>query len=51
VAAGKANWRMPIAWDTMGGTYAYFDARADTGHFLEYFTFPPDSHLAAVPRF
>lgn len=51
VAAAKAKWTMPIAWDTMGGTYAYFDAREDTGHFLEYFAFPPDSHLAAVPRF
>lgn len=51
VAAAKAKWAMPIAWDTMGGTYAYFDARSDTGHFLEYFAFPPNSHLTGVPRF
>jgi hypothetical protein len=51
VEAAKAKWDMPIAWDTMGGTYAYFDAREDTGHFLEYFTFPLESHLAGVPRF
>jgi hypothetical protein len=51
VGAAKALWNMPIAWNTMGGTYAYFDAREDTGHFIEYFAFPPDSHLAAVPRF
>jgi hypothetical protein len=51
LAEARANWAMPIASDTMGGTYAYFDAREDTGHFLEYFVFPADSHLAAVPRF
>ena len=51
VAAAKARWAMPIAWDTMGGTYAYFDARADLGHYLEYFCFPPGSHLEAVPSF
>lgn len=51
VDAAKAKWDMPIAWDTMGGTYAHFYARADAGHFLEYFVFPPDSHLAGVPRF
>lgn len=51
VATAKARWPMPIAWDTMGGTYAYFDARADFGHFLEYFCFPPGSHLDVVPRF
>jgi Glyoxalase/Bleomycin resistance protein/Dioxygenase superfamily len=47
----KSRYPMPVAWDTMGGTYAYFDARDETGHFLEYFCFPPDSHLASVPRF
>ncbi len=51
VAVAAAKWNMPIAWDTMGGTYAYFDARQDTGHFIEYFIFPANSHLAAVPRF
>lgn len=51
IAVAKGRWAMPIAWDTMGGTYAYFDARADLGHFMEYFCFPPGSHLEAVPRF
>lgn len=51
VAAARARWTVPIAWDTMGGTYAYCDARADFGHFVEYFCFPPGSHLDAVPRF
>lgn len=50
-AAAAARWALPVAADTMGGTYAYFDARADFGHFVEYFCFPPGSHLEAVPRF
>lgn len=51
VAAAKARWAMPVASDTMGGTYAYFDGRADLGHYLEYFCFPVGSHLDAVPSF
>jgi hypothetical protein len=51
IVAAKARWAMPVAWDTMGGTYAYFDAREDFGHFIEYFCFPVGSHLDAVPRF
>lgn len=51
VTVAKTRWAMPIAWDTMGGTYAYFDARADFGHFFEYFCFPAGSHLDAVPSF
>jgi hypothetical protein len=51
MAAGRARWALPIAWDTMGGTYGYFDARDDFGHFIEYFCFPPGSHLDAVPRY
>lgn len=51
VAAAKARWAMPIASDTMGGTYAYFDARDDLGHYLEYYCFPNGSHLDAVPSF
>lgn len=47
----EAKWNMPIAHETMGGTYAYFDARDSFGHYLEYFCFPPDSHLADVPRY
>ncbi|MEY2927009.1 MAG: hypothetical protein RL367_1486 [Pseudomonadota bacterium] len=50
-AAGVARWKLPVAADTMGGTYAYFDARTDFGHFIEYFCFPPGSHLETVPRF
>ena len=50
-AAGVSRWELPVAADTMGGTYAYFDARADVGHFIEYFCFPPGSHLEAVPRY
>ena len=34
-----------------GTDLAYFDARADLGHYLEYFCFPPGSHLEAVPSF
>jgi hypothetical protein len=51
VAVAKSRWTLPVAADTMGGTYAYFDARADFGHFIEYFCFPPGSHLEAVPRY
>ena len=50
-ATAVGRWDLPVAADTMGGTYAYFDARADFGHFIEYFCFPPGSHLEAVPRF
>jgi hypothetical protein len=50
-AAALTRWALPVAADTMGGTYAYFDARADFGHFIEYFCFPSGSHLDAVPRF
>lgn len=50
-AEAAARWALPVAADTMGGTYAYFDARADFGHFIEYFCFPPGSHLEAVPRY
>lgn len=48
--AAKARYACPVAAETMGGEYAYFDARAETGHFLEYFIFPPGSHLEGVPR-
>jgi hypothetical protein len=51
LVTAKARWALPVAADTMGGTYAYFDARADFGHFIEYFSFPKGSHLEAVPRF
>ena len=49
-AAASAKWSLPVAAETMGGEYAYFDARPDTGHFIELFIFPPGSHLDAVPR-
>lgn len=48
--AAKARYTLPVAAETMGGEYAYFDARQETGHFLEYFIFPADSHLADVPE-
>ncbi|MCJ8156080.1 VOC family protein [Sphingomonas sp. LaA6.9] len=51
LAAARTRWELPIAADTQGGTYAYFDARADFGHFIEYFCFPKGSHLDAVPRY
>lgn len=47
--AAKARYSLPVAAETMGGEYAYFDAREETGHFLEYFIFPADSHLSQVP--
>lgn len=50
MALARTKWTLPVAAETMGGEYAYFDAREDTGHFVEYFIFPPDSHLADVPR-
>lgn len=49
MADAKARYTLPVAAETMGGEYAYFDARDETGHFIEYFIFPADSHLAAVP--
>lgn len=49
-ALASSKYALPVAAETMGGEYAYFDARDETGHFLEYFIFPADSHLAAVPR-
>jgi hypothetical protein len=51
LAIAKGRWALPVAADTMGGTYAYFDARDDFGHFMEYFSFPPGSHLDTVPRY
>lgn len=47
--AAKARYSLPVAAETQGGEYAYFDAREETGHFLEYFIFPADSHLSQVP--
>ncbi|MDQ4420343.1 VOC family protein [Sphingobium sp. DEHP117] len=49
-AAAKARYTLPVAAETMGGEYAYFDARQDTGHFLELYIFPADSHLSQVPN-
>ncbi len=51
MARANTRWRSPIAAETMGGAYAYFDARDELGHFCEYFSFPPGSHLEAVLRF
>jgi hypothetical protein len=51
VAEARGKWPMPVGYETMGGVYAYADARADLGHHLEYFCFPEGSHLDAVPRF
>jgi hypothetical protein len=50
LAAAKAKWPVPIGFETMGGVYAYTDARKDTGHHIELFHFPPGSHLDAVPN-
>lgn len=50
LAAAKAKWPTPIGHETMGGVYAYADARRDTGHHIELFHFPPGSHLDAVPH-
>lgn len=49
MAQARARYAVPVASETMGGEYAYFDAREETGHFIEYFIFPPDSHLSQVP--
>jgi hypothetical protein len=50
LASAKAKWPVPIGFETMGGVYAYTDARKDTGHHIELFHFPPGSHLDAVPN-
>jgi hypothetical protein len=50
VAQARARWPLPIGYEAMGGVYAYADARADTGHHLEFFCFPEGSHLDAVPH-
>lgn len=47
----RSKWPIPIGHDTLGGVYAYADARQDLGHYLEFFCFPEGSHLDAVPRY
>ena len=47
----RARWAIPMEAEFGEGYFAYADARADFGHFLEFFSFPADSHLADVPRY
>lgn len=46
----RTRWAIPMESPNGEGYFAYADARADFGHFLEFFSFPADSHLADVPR-
>jgi hypothetical protein len=47
----KARWRMPVEVAIFDGEYAYFDARAAFGHYLELYSFPPETHFEGVPRY
>jgi hypothetical protein len=51
LAQARSKWPIPAGYDTLGGVYAYADARKDLGHHLEFFCFPEGSHLDAVPRY
>ena len=50
LADARSRWPIPAGFETMGGVYAYADARKDMGHHLEFFSFPVGSHLDAVPQ-
>lgn len=47
----KARWSVPIDMEGFGGYYAYADARADFGHYLELLCFPGESVATSVPRY
>jgi hypothetical protein len=40
---------MPVRFSIFDGEYAYFDARADIGHYLELYSFPREQHFEGVP--
>ncbi len=43
-AEGTKRWEVAGTADLMGGGYAYFNARADFGHFIEFFHMPAEYH-------
>jgi len=45
------RWPNPVDVTIFDGTYAYFNAREDLGHYLELFSFPPATHFEGVPRY
>jgi Glyoxalase/Bleomycin resistance protein/Dioxygenase superfamily len=47
----KQRWPITVEEEMMGTAFAYVDSRKDLGHYLEYFSFPPDSPFTKVPRF
>jgi hypothetical protein len=47
----SARWPLAVDHHIYDGSYCYFDARADMGHYLELFCFPPETHFAGVPRY
>ncbi|QIG80755.1 VOC family protein [Stakelama tenebrarum] len=49
MARARDRWRIVVEENAFGGTYAYADARAEFGHYLEYYCFDPDSHFEGVP--
>ncbi len=47
----NSRWRLPINVSAFGGCYAYADARATLGHFIEIFSFPVGSEAIAAPHY
>lgn len=47
----KSRWPVPIDMAAFGGYYAYLDARAKFGHYLELLCFPAASVATDVPRY
>jgi hypothetical protein len=48
---GKSRWKVPVDMAGFGGRYAYLDARAEYGHYLELMCFPLDSIPFKAPRY
>jgi len=50
-ADAEAKWDKPVDHAIFDGGYCYFDARADFGHYLELYCFPPQTHFDGVPAY
>lgn len=50
-AAACEKWEMPVDHAIFDGGYCYFDARAEFGHYIELYSFSPETHFEGVPRY
>lgn len=51
LSQAKARWPIPIDMAAFGGHYAYADARAEFGHYIELLSFPSNALPTSVPRY